>query len=352
MKKIAILTRDGEFYGQTRKPWVSADIKKIEKLIREGGYEPLILTYHQVFNNDLDLTDIPIFYTFSQKENLRHYIGDIIHYLYMKDYHLIPELPLLLCHEDKGYQEILKKKREIKSLNSLYFSSSSDISKYDITYPGVLKTIDGSNGNGVFLVKSQAQLLNILKKWEKISFLERLDLLRRAHLRVKKFKEYPDFNSRIDALQFEKHIKPERSFILQPFIPNLKYDYRVLVLYDQLWVTRRWNRDNDFRASGAKKFDCNFTADPKLLDFAMTIFKKFDTPSLSIDIAFDGKDYHLIEFQAQHFGVNVIVKNKGFYYSDNKKWLFKEVKPDVEEAIAHCVVAYLDKNWEGGVRVP
>ncbi len=346
MKKIAILTRDGKFYGQTRKPWVSANLDRIEKLIRAMGYDPQIFTYHQVFNNDIDLAGIPVFYTFSQKENLRHYIGDIIHYLHMKDYDLIPELPLLLCHEDKGYQEILKKKLCIKSLNSLYFSSSDDIVDYDITYPVVLKTIDGSNGNGVFLVKSHNELIETLKKWEKIKFRERLDLIRRAHLRFKKFKEYPEHCKRKDALQYEKHIKPERSFILQPFIPNLQYDYRVLVLFDQLWVTRRWNRDNDFRASGAKKFDCNFTAETALLDFSMEIFKKFNTPSLSIDVAFDGKEYHLIEFQAQHFGVNVIVKNKGYYYQENREWKFKEEKPDFEKSIANCVVGYLkSKNY-------
>ncbi len=346
MSKIAILTRDGKFYGQTRKPWVSADLNKIERLLRESGYEPEVLTYHQVFNCDIDLSGIPVFYTFSQKNNLRHYIGDVIHYLYMKDYNLIPELPLLLCHEDKGYQEILKKKLGINSLNSLYFSSSDDIADYDINYPVVLKTIDGSNGNGVFLIKSHAELLKTLHKWEKVSFSDKLDLLRRAHLRFKKFKEYPNFCNRADALQYEKHIKPERSFILQPFVPNLKYDYRVLVLFDQLWVTRRWNRDNDFRASGAKKFDCNFTAEPALLEFGMSIFKKFDTPSLSIDVAFDGKDYHLIEFQAQHFGVNVIVKNKGYYYKEKNEWKFKEVKPDFEKTVAQCLASYLkSKNY-------
>lgn len=346
MKKIAIITRDGKFYGQTRKPWVSADIKQIEDLILQGGFQPFHYTYHEVFNKNIDLSGMPVFYTFSQKENLRHYIGDMIHYFYMKDYDVIPELPLLLCHEDKGYQEILKKMRGIDSLNSLFFSSSDDIHNYKIDYPIVLKTIDGSNGNGVFLVKSQEELVKKLKKWEKITFSEKIDLLRRAYLRSKKFKEYPDFNSRIDALQYEKHIKPERSFILQPFIPNLKYDYRVLVLYNNLWVTRRWNRDNDFRASGAKKFDSDFTADPALLDFAMDIFKKFKTPSLSIDVAYDGEKYHLIEFQAQHFGVNVIVKNKGYYYFESNEWKFKAERPHIEGAIAKCLLAYLNDKYK------
>lgn len=342
LKKIVILTRDGQFYGQTRKPWVSADLTKINSYLKEADYDPIIYTYHEVFNENIDLQGIPIFYTFSQKENLRHYIGDIIHYLYLKGYHLIPDITLLLCHEDKGYQEILKRKLGINSLNSLFFSSSDDIASYDLKFPLVLKTIDGSNGNGVFLIHSETELYKILRKWEKCTVLERLDLLRRAHMRSKTFKEYPNFNSRIDALQYEKHIKPERSFILQPFIPNLKYDYRVLVLYNKLWVTRRWNRDNDFRASGAKKFDTNFVAEADLLNFAMDIFKKFDTPSLSLDIAFDGTNYHLIEFQAQHFGVNVIVKNTGYYYYNGQGWSFQEEKPNIEKSIAECVISYLN----------
>jgi len=344
VKKIVILTRDGKFFGQTRKPWVSADLSRIHELILEANYEPILLTYHQVFNEDIDLSGIPIFYTFSQKENLRNYIGDIIHYLYMKGYKLIPSLPLLLCHEDKGYQEVMKKLLDIKSLNSFYFSSSDDIANYDITYPAVLKTIDGSNGKGVSLVHSEAQLRKVLKKWERIHFIEKLDLYRRSYLRFKKYTDYPNYHNKEDVRQYTKHIKPERSFILQPFVPNLEYDYRVLVLYDHLWVTRRWNRDNDFRASGAKKFDCNFTAEPGLLDFAMDIYKKFESPSLSIDVAYDGKDYHLIEFQAQHFGVNVIVKNKGYYYQAENEWKFMEIKPDFEKEIVYCLIKYLENN--------
>ncbi len=344
MKKLAIITRDTSFFGQTRKPWVTADIDKIKSYLYDYGYVIEQHIYHEIINKNVNLSNIPILYTFSQKTNIRQYFFDVIKFLYDEGYNLIPEIDLLICHENKGYQEICKKKRGIKSLNSYYFSSREDLEGYDIKYPTVLKTLDGSNGTGVFLIKSQEELIKVLKNWEKLSVWEHADLLRRMHLRKKKYKEYPNHDDKCDCIAYKKHITPERNFILQPFVPNLQYDFRVLVLYNHLWVTRRWNRDNDFRASGAKKFDCDFQAPSELLDFAIAIFNKFKTPSLSIDIAFDGKDYHLIEFQAQHFGINVIVKNKGYYQKIDDKWLFKEVKPNFELEMAHCVAKYLDNQ--------
>ncbi|MCD6181709.1 MAG: hypothetical protein J7K89_04935, partial [Candidatus Cloacimonetes bacterium] len=50
----------------------------------------------------------------------------------------------------------------------------------------VYKTIDGSNGKGVVLVKDRQELLNIVKQSEKISFPDQLDLLIRKYLRKKK----------------------------------------------------------------------------------------------------------------------------------------------------------------------
>ena len=74
--------------------------------------------------------------------------------------------------------------------------------------------------------------------------------------------------------------------------------------------------ENNFRASGAKKFDINFDPEEKLLDAASSFKEAFpETPYLSMDIIFDARDatYKLLEFQAMHFGLNVLVKNDGYF---------------------------------------
>jgi len=132
--------------------------------------------------------------------------------------------------------------------------------------------------------------------------------------------------------------------VLQEFIPNLKWDFRVLIIFDRYYITKRHVRENDFRASGAKKFDFNFKPDEQILDFAKNIYSKFDTPFLSIDIAFDEKACYLIEFQALHFGLNVLVKSGGYYSFLDKKQIFHKKKPEIEEDLIYGLLRYLEKK--------
>jgi hypothetical protein len=52
--------------------------------------------------------------------------------------------------------------------------------------------------------------------------------------------------------------------------------------------------------------------------------------------------YYLFEFQALHFGINVIVKNKGYYKQKNGKWEFVESDQQIEELIGEGLVNYFN----------
>ena len=67
-------------------------------------------------------------------------------------------------------------------------------------------------------------------------------------------------------------------------------------------------RDNDFRASGSHKFIFKEDIPDGILDFAKLIFDILNVPNLSIDVAFDGNKFHLLEFQAIYYGITTIVK--------------------------------------------
>ncbi len=344
-KKIVIITGNNDFFGQTRRPWVSINVSEMVKKLNKAGYDVEKYAYHELINDPDKVGNSIIFYTFNQKPNRRNYISDLIHYYSTSNNILVPSYELLKCHENKGYQELYKRKLNLKSLNAYYLSSYKEIPLYDIKYPVVLKSVDGSNGKGVFLAKDEKDLFNKVQNLEKTRFIRYVDLFRRKYFRGnKKFKEYPNYSNKEDYEQYRDYIIKEENFVLQEFIPNLSFDYRVLVIYDKYFVTKRETRKNDFRASGAKKFRFNFEVENELLNYAKEVYSKFDTPFLSIDIVHSNGNYYLLEFQALHFGINVFVKSKGYFVNQKNEWKFVENQNIMEEEMVYGLTNYIENN--------
>ncbi len=343
MKKIILLTGDNHFFGQTRKPWVSANTLGLIQLLQDAGLEITEMPFHRVINSQIPTRDAVVIYTFSQRGNLRAYIRDAIYALKQQGNAVIPSYELLLCHENKGYQECLKKELGIASLPALYFSSSKELAGYEFEFPLVLKTIDCSNGKGVYLIKKRQQLENCLRKLERgVNFWQTLDLARRKYLRPKRsYQGYPDFDPRQDYRQYKDYITPGRQFILQKFVPGLEYDYRVIILGGRYYVSKRLNRKGDFRASGAKRFTFNFEVQDALLNYAHEIFLKFNAPCLSLDIGNNAETYYLFEFQTLHFGINAIVRGEGYYRLTADGWEFVKEQTVFEQALAEAFLFYL-----------
>ncbi len=344
--KIILLTGYSHFFGQTRKPWVSINTDLLVQILEKHGLDVEEHDFHEIVNKSLLWEDSIIFYTFSQRENLRNYIKDIVFTLQKHNNQVIPSLELLLCHENKGYQECLKQILQIDNLPAYYFSSKRELTNYNLDFPYVLKTIEGSNGKGVFLVKNINELLKTIAQIEpRMSLNDRLDLLRRKYLRVaKSFPGYDSFDNRKDLTQYSDYIKQEKCFVLQKFIPDLQFDYRVIIMGEHYYVTKRLVRSHDFRASGAKRFTFDFQASDALLDFARSIYNKFQSPCLSIDVGEANGEFYLFEFQALHFGINAIVRGKGYYELTNRGWEFKAEKTIFEHELAMAMIACLKRR--------
>lgn len=342
-KNLILITGDKQFYGQTRKAWVSMDVSLIKERLVKKGFDVSITSIQDVCNNKTETENEIYLYSFSQKENVRQYIRDVLTILNRKN-RIIPSLDLLYCHENKGYQELFKKELGLKGLKAWYFSSLNDIDSFNIPYPVVLKTISGSNGKGVFLIRSRHDLEKRVKALTNIGMFTKLDLVRRRFFRKKSFSDYPDYSDYVDYGQYKEYITKHENFILQEFVPGLKYDYRILALEGKYFTMRRHTKKGDFRASGTKKFDFNFVPDHDLLNYAEEVYNHFDNPFISMDIVFNGHEYFLIEFQASHFGVSAITKSKGFYFKLNDRWSFSDNKLNVEYEIADSLDRYLLRN--------
>jgi len=344
--KIVLLTGYDRFFGQTRKPWVSMNVDRMLPILRQNGYEVEEYEFHQIANRQVEIRNAVVLYTFSQRANLRRYIQDVVRFLDEGSNLLLPSYDLLRCHENKGYQELFRPKVGLERPRGYYFSSKREIRSYDLRYPLVLKAIEGSNAKGVSLVHNDAELKQKIRSWEPgTGIWTRLGFFRRKYLRRKKYyAEYPDYNNRIDYSQYRDYITPETGFILQEYVSELDHDYRISVFGDRYYVVKRMTRENDFRASGAKRFIVDFQIDPEMLDFAKEVYSRFKTPWLSIDIAQKNGQFYIFEYQALHFGINAIVKNRGFYRSENGDWQFIPGIHPIEEEIADGLIKFLQRQ--------
>lgn len=346
MRNITLLTGYGHFFGQTRKPWLSMDTSALIRNLRELGIHAEEHGFHEVANADKDLTQDIVFYTFSHRENLRHYILDLISSLHDQGKLVVPSYELLRCHENKGFGLLYAKHKGISDLWSLYLSSKRELANYQVPYPVVLKTVQGSNSRGVFLIRDETELLKTIGRVEeRVPLGMRFDFIRRKLLRGNKvFPHYPQLTGKQDTAAYIDFKTPELPFVLQEFVPELKFDHRVIILGERYFVSKRLTRKGDFRASGAKLFSFDNTADPELLAYARDIYNKLDTPFLSLDIGTSGSRHCLFEYQALHFGINVIVKAMGCFAFETGNWGYKQERLPIERLIAEGLAFHLRRK--------
>jgi len=345
---ITIITGRNRFFGQYRRPWVSLSVDRLEEELNMRGYRTELLEFHSVANRRIQPGGQVVLYTFSQRLHLRRYITDIVRHLECSGYRVVPSYDLLLCHENKGYQELLKQRLGLAAPTGMYFASGDELADYPLTFPLVLKTTEGSNSKGVFLIRNGRQLRRVLNRLQQpLGLLTRLDLWRRKYWRRnKQFEGFPDFDSRRDYHEYHEYLRVEMPFILQPFIPGLTYDFRIIVLYDRFYAMKRLTRAGDFRASGSKRFVFDQQLPAEVLDFARQVYIRVSdqSPFLSLDIAFGQGACYLLEFQALHFGVSAIVRGGGYHFHDGNQWRFMAQKNIVETELARALTAWLQVN--------
>jgi glutathione synthase/RimK-type ligase-like ATP-grasp enzyme len=349
-KKIYLVTGKGMFFGQFRKPWITLDISIFQKTLETAGWEVVTCEFNAIANGRIKINDSLVFYTFNQKKEIRSYIRDVIYFLKLQNNIVIPSYDLLKCHENKGFQELYRKQLGLETLNSLYISDISEIETSAVEYPCVLKTIDGSNGTEVFLIHDKKQLLHQIKSLlPGQDLFTALDLFRRKYLRTKKVaKGWPEYDPLEDYYSYKEYMYKTRNFIIQKFIPDLEFDFRVLAVFDHFYITKRHVREGDFRASGAKLFDNNTGDVQNILNFAQTISDRFKHPFLSMDIAVSGEKHYLLEYQALHFGNNVIKLSEGYYQKEKDTWALIRQAPNVNLVLALGLLRFLEKNYPQG----
>jgi len=334
-EQLYFVTENDGFFGQLRNPWESMDIDEI--VTHLGSVKRV--SWMQLANGEIEPRGAFILHSSSQQPEYKQYIDDILLHLLDMGNYLIPSVHTTRSHENKGYQELQKRKLGVRSLPATYFSKFAEIDLGKVTYPCVLKTLSGFGSGGVQLLRSEIDLRSathpkprrtvdeLFRHVKSTSaYLVRKHLLRRDNLRP--FGDYYD---------------PHQRFILQGFVPDLQCDYKILTFQDRMFVAQRSVRSNDFRASGSGIVE--FPQPPDgMLEFAQALLVKFAEPYMSFDIAFDGTSFHLIEFQGLHFGPRTLYEAPAHFQLVEETWKECTESISLEQAIGESLNSFLDQT--------
>lgn len=318
---IYLMTMPDGTFGSAGQSWKKLNLDKIRDKLDFPIKICNMADIKKIKFNDDDV----MIYTSSENDIIRTYLKNNLFYLKDK-IKLIPSYDLLMAHEDKGFQEVLKNKRSFGNLKGSYLF---DIDIEDLEKPKVMKTSQGAGSSGVFLIRNQKDIANVRKKYFSKSLKNKfIQVQRKLKLTPE---EYGIYSYR------KKHFN---LFVEQEFIPKLKYDFKVLVFGNRYFVLKRSIRKNDFRASGSGNFE--FIEPPQeVLNFSREIASILDNPYLSLDVAQSDTGCHLIEFQGTNFGPYTLLNAPYRYVSQGDEWMKEESCKSLESNYAYALNYYL-----------
>jgi hypothetical protein len=301
------------------------------------SFIPMSLAWSQVlpeFNHFI--------YTSSEDEGYlyKSYIEDIVLGLEKQGCRAIPGFIHLRANNNKGMMEFLRRETKDEKLNTIrtqFFGTMEELiqQKNNIDYPIVIKKAAGASGRGVFKAKNQNELNHVanLVSGSK-SFLTDI----KDWVRSKKHTGYVR-----DSVHRNK-------FIVQNFIPNLVNDWKVYWFNGELYLFfRPIFKHRDFVASGGGYDNYMYGEEaPRpegFFEYVEHVMSFFKVPNASLDVAFDGEKFYLLEIQFLYFGTAGIPYSKGYYKKSNGKWSFLKEKREIEHVYAKSIADFLkDEN--------
>lgn len=336
MIKINILTNySGDFYSSIallKEKKLSMNVEKLKKFSIKYSVELNFLNFSEIDFKNNSYKGQYFLYTSSEDPFLMYkgYILDVISGLKMQGAILIPEIHLFQAHHNKVFMEILRDillNKIETGIESKVFGTYEDYDKISdtIELPFVIKNSFGAGSKGVTLVKQKNEKKSVPFRLSK-SFVLR------------------NFLKKV-AGKWDPYSSNRNKFIIQNFIPNLNGDFKILIFGNKYYIVSREIRKNDFRASGSGNVNFNPVIIDGIFDFCKSIFEELGSPYLSLDVAYDGCRFYLIEFQALNFGTITLEKSNFYYTLKDGEWNRNEGVSILEEEFVLALKNYVNSQF-------
>jgi glutathione synthase/RimK-type ligase-like ATP-grasp enzyme len=313
------------------------DKSLVERYFSESGYRVSFIKFSEVMNFPRDFwAGKPIIYNSSEDTDYHYksFIEDIIYYLELCNGVVIPSYRFLKANNNKVFMELLRlylNDSITANIKSRVFGTLEEALNEvnSFNYPAVFKQSAGAMSEGVGIALNKKDLIRNLKKISKTS---------------KYLDDLWEFGRSLKHKEYKKESKFKKKFIIQDFIPGLNGDYKILVFSNKYFVLKRNVRKGDFRASGSGLRSFEREIPDGLLDFATNIINTLDVPNASLDIAFNGSNFFLIEFQCLYFGSYTLTFSPFHWIRNKCQFDLVEAKSELEFVYVNSIVDYLGKQ--------
>lgn len=347
MRKIVLLTDYKGRFGSKHddNPYRSGmDPAILKDAFMDAGYEVEFVSFSNVNPGDGGWEDKIVLYTSAEDKGLvyKQYIEDVVYALELAGARVIPPFKFLRAHNNKVFMELLRNllPGEIRgNLVSTHYGTVEELSDRinDIEFPVVVKGFSGAMGRNVYMAHNPGDLVKTVRK--------------RITAGASLFFRWKEYLRQIKHQGYRRDSFYRGRFVVQKFIPGLKNDWKVYFFGNKAFVFNRpVFKRREFRASGGGYDNYSYGlaagAPEGLLDFGWTVFRALKIPFISMDLAWDGRHFYLLEFQCVYFGTaGILRKYSGEYFQmDSDRWQVVENIGIVEKVFADGVAWFLNEH--------
>ena len=361
--RLTILTDyRGFFYSSTRRKDVGMDLPALVAALAARGIEADV---RPAAGLDLRRENFAGRLVIAQSSEDRHlhyksFLEDLLLALRLQGATLVPRFELYRAHHDKVFMELLRDvlpAPELKAPRGRVFGTYEDFRRGGWSeYPAVFKPSAGFQSHGVRLARDEREGRRAARA-----------ISRTAHF-------VDDLKDVVKRWVRPWHVARSRrrgKFIVQPLVPGLSGDWKLLVYDRKIFALRRGNRAGDFRASGSGRFVFEEDVPRPLLDAARAAFEALDTPFLSLDMALGAargdagsaddepaerageaqtararadEGVQVFEFQCVCFGTYTLENAPFWFEREGVEWVVRRGRAQLEDEVAAALAAYLARH--------
>ena len=231
--------------------------------------------------------------------------------------------------DDKIRQYYLLKQHGFPIVDSYIFWEKDDAYKWveSAAFPLVFKLKGGAGSSNVVLVHNRSTAIRLIKKMFSRG-VKSGKIKDKESLHIKFFNPYKKL--RKIAWNIKKKIRGEfeqyfwqidKNYALfQKYLPENMFDTRVTVIGNRAFAFRRFNRENDFRASGSGKISYNTNEiNMRSIEIAFDISKELRFQSMAYDFLFNERqDFEICEISYTY--LDSAIFNCAGFWDSNLNW--------------------------------
>ena len=269
-------------------------LQRYEEILKFNGIECVWL---EPSDQDLwqAISELDLFiYQWGHYDGPRHMAGIIIPIVqYEMKIPCFPNWETSWHYDDKIKQYYLLRQHGFPIIESYIFWEEDEALRWlkSAQMPVVFKLKGGAGSSNVILVANRPNAQRLVSRMFGKG-LSSGSVIDRNSLRVKYFNPYKELRRFVGKIltRMRGEYQPlfwqvDKNYALfQKYLPNNSFDTRVSVIGERAFAFRRFNRNDDFRASGSGNIDYDTTKiDPRAIDIAFRISQKLNFQSMGYD---------------------------------------------------------------------